>query len=241
MTFSRSRQELAQSKLCTSVAGKKKSEKLDGGKKKRRLSDDDDHDNSTAPFGPDCMKSIQPLLLCLEHALRADGQDGGKWIRADDGQKYRTLLEPLGKMLQCKLPLDFPVGTDGAAGNPFDHFVLGDNTNGDDSGTSGGSVVGCLTALAGAAGNEQLWKPLNYAVLDACGNNIRSEVRRAGLTCLLSLMKSLGEEYMVLLPECLPVLSERLEDNDEEVAGLAQDCIALGEELLGESLEDSLR
>ena len=54
-------------------------------------------------------------------------------------------------------------------------------------------------------------------------------------------MKSLGEEYMVLLPECLPILAELLEDNDEEVAGLAQDCISLGEELLGESLEDSLR
>lgn len=45
----------------------------------------------------------------------------------------------------------------------------------------------------------------------------------------------------VLLPECLPVLSELLEDSDEEIAGLAQDCVTLGEELLGESLEESLR
>jgi hypothetical protein len=45
---------------------------------------------------------------------------------------------------------------------------------------------------------------------------------------------------MVLIPECLPVLAELLEDSDEEVAGLAQDCIALSEELLGESLQDSL-
>jgi U3 small nucleolar RNA-associated protein 10 len=46
---------------------------------------------------------------------------------------------------------------------------------------------------------------------------------------------------MVLLPECLPVLSELLEDEDEDIAAIAKDCIALGEELLGESLEDSLR
>jgi U3 small nucleolar RNA-associated protein 10 len=46
---------------------------------------------------------------------------------------------------------------------------------------------------------------------------------------------------MVLIPECLPVLSELLEDNDEDIAGLAQDCISLSEELLGESLQDSLR
>jgi len=47
-----------------------------------------------------------------------------------------------------------------------------------------GSVVGCLTAQANAGGNEQLWKPLNHAVL--------SEVKKAGLVSLLSLMISLG-------------------------------------------------
>ena len=46
---------------------------------------------------------------------------------------------------------------------------------------------------------------------------------------------------MVLLPECLPVLSELLEDSDEEIAGMAKECVRQGEELLGESLEDSLR
>jgi U3 small nucleolar RNA-associated protein 10 len=46
---------------------------------------------------------------------------------------------------------------------------------------------------------------------------------------------------MVLIPECLPILSELLEDSDEEVAGIAQECISQSEELLGESLQDSLR
>jgi U3 small nucleolar RNA-associated protein 10 len=110
-------------------------------------------------------------------------------------------------------------------------------------GTEGepGSVIGCLTALAAAAGNEQLWKPLNHAVLEACGNETRAEVRKGGICCLLSLINALGEEYMVLLPECLPVLSELLEDSDEEIAGLAQECVSIGEELLGESLQESLR
>jgi U3 small nucleolar RNA-associated protein 10 len=104
-----------------------------------------------------------------------------------------------------------------------------------------GSVIGCLTAIAAAAGNEQLWKPLNHAVLQACGNESRAEVRKGGVSCLLSLIKALGEEYMVLLPECLPVLSELLEETHEEIAGLAQECITIGEDLLGESLEESLR
>jgi U3 small nucleolar RNA-associated protein 10 len=53
-------------------------------------------------------------------------------------------------------------------------------------------------------------------------------------------MESVGEEYMVLVPECLPMLSERLEDANEEIAGAARACVELAEELLGESLEDNL-
>ena len=36
-------------------------------------------------------------------------------------------------------------------------------------------------------------------------------------------------------------MHELLEDSDEETAGLAQECVGLSEELLGESLQDSLR
>lgn len=91
-----------------------------------------------------------------------------------------------------------------------------------------------------SAGNEQLWKPLNHVVMKACEHETRSEVRKAGLLCLFGLMKSLGEEYMVLLPECLPVLSERLEDADEDNARIARECVSLAEELIGESLADNL-
>jgi U3 small nucleolar RNA-associated protein 10 len=212
------------------------------GKKKRKL-DESPSNERIASFSTDAMLPLQPLLSCLEFALRADSSDGGKWIRAgDDGERYRSLLDPLGKLLQARLPANFPLSTSGADfGSPFYVVVQGGGDNIGGSSITTGSVTGCLTALASAAGNEQLWKPLNYAILDACGSRSRSEVRKAGLSCLLSVMKSLGEEYMVLLPECLPVLSELLEDNDEEVAGLAQDCISMGEELLGESLEDNLR
>ncbi|CAB9516969.1 HEAT repeat-containing protein 1 [Seminavis robusta] len=230
------------SQFCSS----KKSEKSKDGTKKRRLDSDDAKEEPSPSFSSNAMLPLQPLLSCLEFAIRADAQDGGKWIRAgDDGERYRSLLDPLGKLLHAKLPADFPLVASGgdAVGNPFQEVVQGgdDTVGASSSGRSTGSVLGCMTALASAAGNEQLWKPLNYAILDACGSRSRAEVRKAGLSCLLSVMKSLGEEYMVLLPECLPVLSELLEDNDEEVAGLAQDCITLGEDLLGESLEDNLR
>jgi len=38
----------------------------------------------------------------------------------------------------------------------------------------------------------------------------------------------------VLLPECLPVLSELREDDDEDVASLASECVQMGENLLGD-------
>ena len=192
------------------------------GSKKRRV--------DVSSYGVEAMRVLQPLLDTVENALRSDAHQGGSWIRADENRKYEDLLEPLGKLLLGRIPSDFPT----SASSGYLYIVEG-------SGVDSGSIVGCLVALAGAGGNEQLWKPLNHAVLQACGEEGRSEVRRAGLVCLLEMMKSLGEEYMVLLPENLPVLAELLEDSNEEVASLAKEVLTLAEELIGESLEDSLR
>lgn len=173
--------------------------------------------------------------------MKADAHEGGNWARADDGERFNSLLTPLGKLLQCRIPADYPVAATSLersselSASPFQHVVKGVGAE------ENGNVISCLTALASAAGNEQLWKPLNHIVLEACDNESRSEVRKAGVSCLLSLIKTLGEEYMVLLPECLPSLSELLEDSDEEIVALAQECVSLGEDLLGESLQDSLR
>jgi U3 small nucleolar RNA-associated protein 10 len=196
--------------------------------KKRRLAADE----TSGQYDEYSKRALQPLLLCLERSLRSDALDGGHWVRADGSQRYNAMLEPLGKLLRCKVGPDFPLPE--GVSNGFQHLIEG-------SDHEGGNVVGSLVALGLAAGDEQLWKPLNYAVLEACGSDGRTEVKSAGLTCLLSLIKTLGEEYMVLLPECLPVLSELLEDSSDEISGRARDTVSMAEELLGESLEDSLR
>lgn len=213
--------------------------------KRRRLSADHSYEESDSNKSWNMLRPLQPILLCVESALKADAFEGGNWIRADDNQRYNLILSPLTKLLQAKIPSNFPLelalGEDRDKLNndnnvsAFEKLVQGDLT------TDKASVVSTLTALAAAAGNDQLWKPLNYAVIDACSNEHRVEVRKAGVNCLLALLQLLGEEYMVLLPECLPILSELLEDSDEEIASLAKECISLGEELLGESLEESLR
>jgi U3 small nucleolar RNA-associated protein 10 len=179
--------------------------------------------------------SVQPILLALEYSLKADAQDRNNWIVADEGRMYHMLLKPLSKLLLANIPDFFPVQSnlsqqDATISTRYRELVCG-------SGTEGyGSVIGCLTALALAGGNEVLWKPLNHAILEACSNEDRSEVRKAGIRSLLSIIQALGEEYMVLLPECLPVLSELLEDQDNEIVEMTRRCIQIGEELLGESL-----
>eukprot|EP00558_Chaetoceros_sp_UNC1202_P003352 CAMPEP_0197246386 /NCGR_PEP_ID=MMETSP1429-20130617/10845_1 /TAXON_ID=49237 /ORGANISM="Chaetoceros sp., Strain UNC1202" /LENGTH=386 /DNA_ID=CAMNT_0042707021 /DNA_START=293 /DNA_END=1453 /DNA_ORIENTATION=+ len=217
--------EFAASCLCNPA-------KISSGSKRRKMEEPDM--NISGATGP-----LQSLLLCLESSLKADAHEGGNWIRSDDGQRYRMILLPLTKLLNASVPQDcaiMPALVDESKQiSPYDRLIQGDGTE------DHGNIVSCLTALAAAAGNEQLWKPLNHALLEACGNERRPEVRKSGVKALLSITHTLGEEYMVLLPECLPVLSELLEDEYEDIVALAKECVQQGEELLGESLEDSLR
>ena len=199
------------------------------------------------------------LLTCVARALEADSREGGQWCRTED--RYNQLMEPLTKLLFGKYPAGFftsDVSTDkkrqvdngGMVSTSYYRLVVNntvsatanDNSINDNAaGTDYSSVVDCLVALASAAGDENLWKPLNHDILQACGHDDRSEVQRAGVTCLLRFIRTLGEEFMVLIPECLPYLAELLESSDEETAGLAQECVRVSENFLGESLEDSLR
>eukprot|EP00816_Leptocylindrus_hargravesii_P010537 CAMPEP_0196803146 /NCGR_PEP_ID=MMETSP1362-20130617/2559_1 /TAXON_ID=163516 /ORGANISM="Leptocylindrus danicus, Strain CCMP1856" /LENGTH=918 /DNA_ID=CAMNT_0042174591 /DNA_START=17 /DNA_END=2769 /DNA_ORIENTATION=- len=215
--------ELAVSKFCTDSSGRMKS-----ARKRRRVSEEE----SINIENLESWRPIQPVLLCLETALKADAHEGGEWIRAEDSQRYHKILKPLSKLLLSRIPESFPLIKDGSNGkfSAYEMLIGGKLT------LEYGNVGGCMTALSAAAGNEQLWKPLNHAILTACGHETRTEVRRVGISALLSVLRTLGEEYMILLPECLPVLSELLEDRDEGIARMAKECVQLGEDLLGENL-----
>lgn len=175
----------------------------------------------------DSLLYLPALISCLNQIFSADAREGGNWMREDDDRRYHNFLEPLTKLLLARVPSDFPFTTEGGE-NAYQRLIVDE-----------GGLVSCIVSLASAAGNDILWKPLNHAILIACGNEDQVEIRRAGLICLLKLIRTLGEEYMVLIPECLPVLSELLEAG-EETAALARDIVELSEDLLGESLEDSL-
>lgn len=73
---------------------------------------------------------------------------------------------------------------------------------------------------------------------------MRSEdthTRLATVKCEQSLTKKLGEEWLGLLPEMLPFISELREDDDEEVERETQRWINMVEEILGEDLEGMLQ
>lgn len=68
----------------------------------------------------------------------------------------------------------------------------------------------CLAQLASASGNDALWKSMASAVLMRTRSK-RAGVRVAALVSLRQCFQVVGEEFLALLPECLPFLSELLE------------------------------
>ena len=77
-------------------------------------------------------------------------------------------------------------------------------------------VVGpCLAQLASASPKDLLWKSLVNAVLMRT-RSPRAGVRVAALVSLRQCFEVIGEEFLSLLPECLPFLSEMLEVSEKE-------------------------
>ena len=61
------------------------------------------------------------------------------------------------------------------------------------------------------------------------------------LLLLLTFSLQVGEEYLILLPECLPFLSELMEDDSSDVIDLTSEIIRYIEELSGEKLTQYLQ
>lgn len=56
------------------------------GSKRRRVEESDESSEDVDDVLP-----LQPLLLCLESALKADAHEGGDWTRGDDNQRYNMV------------------------------------------------------------------------------------------------------------------------------------------------------
>jgi U3 small nucleolar RNA-associated protein 10 len=101
-------------------------------------------------------------------------------------------------------------------------------------------LVPAVVELAAAADSPDHHKELNGAIL----KHLRSEtaaVRLAAIKCQQELTDRLGEEWLSMLPEMLPFISELQEDDDKVVEDETHRWIVKIETVLGESLDDMLR
>lgn len=69
----------------------------------------------------------------------------------------------------------------------------------------------------------------------------RKAVRLASIRVIHRLFTEAADEYLTLLPECLPFLSELMEDSSRDVVAAASEAIKFIEELSGEKLDTYLQ
>lgn len=101
-------------------------------------------------------------------------------------------------------------------------------------------LIPAIVELAAAADSSSHHKELNNAIL----KNLRSEtasVRLAAVKCEQELTDRLGEEWLSMLPEMLPFISELQEDDDDVVEKETHRWIVKIETVLGESLDSMLQ
>ncbi|KAI4087894.1 MAG: hypothetical protein LQ344_006478 [Seirophora lacunosa] len=106
--------------------------------------------------------------------------------------------------------------------------------------SAAGEVIFAVTELAVVADSADHHKTVNRAVLQHMRSDIAT-VRLAAVMCQQSLTARLGEEWLALLPEMLPFISELQEDDDEKVERETLKWIKQSEEVLGESLAPMLQ
>jgi U3 small nucleolar RNA-associated protein 10 len=98
------------------------------------------------------------------------------------------------------------------------------------------ALVSAITALASATSAADQHKDLNTAILRLMKSE-NKETRLAAVRVERSLTEKLGEEWLVMVPEMMPVLGEVLEDEDADVEREGREWVTRIEEVLGEGLE----
>ncbi|KAI2795239.1 U3 small nucleolar RNA-associated protein 10 [Penicillium oxalicum] len=111
-------------------------------------------------------------------------------------------------------------------------------------------VVPAITELAVAADSTDNYKELNMALMKYLRPSTASTSRSSGgdnaftrlaaLKAEQALTEQLGEEWLALLPEMLPYISELMEDEDESVEREVRKWVKQIEGVLGERLDDML-
>ncbi|XP_048446393.1 LOW QUALITY PROTEIN: uncharacterized protein At3g06530-like [Pyrus x bretschneideri] len=139
-----------------------------------------------------------------------------------DSSNFQVLLKPIVSQLVAEPPSSLEEHPDIPSVEEVDNLL-----------------VVCIGQMAVTAGSDLLWKPLNYEVLmQTRSDKVRTRI--LGLRIVKYLLEHLREEYLVFLPETIPILGELLEDVELPVKSLAQSILKDMETMSGESLREYL-
>ncbi|KAI0430457.1 armadillo-type protein [Xylaria sp. FL1042] len=101
-------------------------------------------------------------------------------------------------------------------------------------------LIPAIVELAATADSQEHQKELNTSLLKTLRSG-QSSVRLAVVKCQQALTDKLGEEWLSMLPEMLPYISELQEDDDDDVERETNRWIVGIETVLGESLDAMLQ
>lgn len=102
-------------------------------------------------------------------------------------------------------------------------------------------LVPAIVELAKAAHAADHQKELNGLLLKRLQHSTNTAERLALVQCQQALAEEVGEEWLAMLPEMLPLISELQEDSDEAIDRETTRWIHKIEEVLGESLDAMLQ
>ena len=102
------------------------------------------------------------------------------------------------------------------------------------------TLTPAIVELARAASSQTHQKELNTSILKLLRSEQASK-RLAAVKCQQALANRLGEEWLAMLPEMLPFISELQDDDDEVVERETHRWIVGIEGVLGESLDNMLQ
>ncbi|CAK7567227.1 MAG: snoRNA-binding rRNA-processing protein utp10 [Sporothrix epigloea] len=102
-------------------------------------------------------------------------------------------------------------------------------------------LVPAIVELAKAANAADHQKELNSLLLKRLQHSTNTAERLALVQCQQALAEEVGEEWLAMLPEMLPLISELQEDSDEAIDRETTRWIHKIEEVLGESLDAMLQ
>jgi len=102
------------------------------------------------------------------------------------------------------------------------------------------SIITTITSLAAAVGSSDHHKMMNSTLLKFMRSNEKN-TRLVAVKCELAITERLGEEWLHLLSEMLPTITELLEDDDAEVERTTRVWVKKVEEVLGESMDAMLQ